>query len=62
MVKRLDNKFRYALEVRESSWFNNKVYGPLKESKISLVYSISDKLKTSPIVTTDQIYIRFLGD
>ncbi len=62
MVKRLDNRFRYALEVRESSWLNNKVYDFLKESKISLVWSVRDELKTPPIITSDQIYIRFIGD
>jgi uncharacterized protein YecE (DUF72 family) len=43
MVKRLDDRFRYALEVREPSWFDNKVYDFLKESKISLAWSIRDR-------------------
>ena len=62
MVKRLDNRFRYALEVRESSWFDNKVYEFLKENKIALTWSIRDELKTPSIITSDQIYIRFIGD
>jgi uncharacterized protein YecE (DUF72 family) len=62
MIKRLDGGYRYALEVRESTWFNEKVYDFLKENKISLVWSIRDELKTPPIVTSDQIYIRFIGD
>ncbi|MDQ6723687.1 MAG: DUF72 domain-containing protein [Thermoproteota archaeon] len=62
MVKRFDNRYRYALEARESSWFDNKVYDVLKENKISLVWSIRDELKTPLIVTSDQIYIRFIGD
>lgn len=62
MVSKLDNRFRYALEVRESSWFNDKVYSFLKENKILLVWSIRDELKTPPIITSDQIYIRFIGD
>ena len=62
MVKRLYNRFRYALEVREFSWLNNEGYDFLKESKILLVWSVRDELKTPPIVTSDQIYIRFIGD
>ena len=36
MIKRLDSRFRYAIEVRESTWFNKKIYNFLKENKISL--------------------------
>lgn len=62
LVKRLDSRFRYALEVRESSWFDNKVYEFLKENKIALAWSVRDDLKTPSIRTSDQIYIRFIGD
>jgi uncharacterized protein YecE (DUF72 family) len=62
MIKRLDGRFRYAIEVRESTWFNKKIYNFLKENKISLTWSVRDELKTPPIVTSDQIYIRFIGD
>jgi len=62
MVKRLDSRYRYALEVRESTWFNKKVYDFLKENKISLAWSVRDELKTPQIITSDQIYIRFIGD
>ena len=62
MVYRLDNRFKYALEVRDSSWFNDKVYDYLKDNNITLVWSVRDELKTPPIVTSDQIYIRFIGD
>ncbi len=62
MVYRLDNRFKYALEVRDSTWFNDKVYDYLKDNNITLAWSIRDELKTPPIVTSDQIYIRFIGD
>ena len=62
MVYRLDHRFRYAIEFRDSSWFNDKVYDYLKDDKITLTWSIRDELKTPPIVTSDQIYIRFIGD
>ena len=46
MVNRLDNRFKYALEVRDSSWFNDKVYDFLKDNKIALTWSVRDELKT----------------
>ncbi len=62
MIRHLDKRFRYSLEVRHSSWFNDKVYDFLKENNISLVWSIRDELKSPSIKTSDQVYIRFIGD
>ncbi len=62
MVKRLDGQFKYAIEVRDKSWFNGNVYNFLKDNKITLVWSITGQLKTPSIITSDQIYIRFIGD
>jgi uncharacterized protein YecE (DUF72 family) len=62
MIRHLDKRFRYSLEVRHPSWFNENVYDFLKENKISLVWSVRDELKTPSIVTSDQVYIRFIGD
>ncbi|CAN5627470.1 DUF72 domain-containing protein [soil metagenome] len=62
MIHHLDKRFRYSLEVRHSSWFNDNVYDFLKENNITLVWSIRDKLKSPSIVTSDQVYIRFIGD
>jgi hypothetical protein len=39
-----------------------KVYDLLKENNISLIWSVRDKLQTPSIVTSDQVYIRFIGD
>ncbi len=36
MVKNLDSRFKYAIEVRDKSWFNNNVYDFLKDNKITL--------------------------
>lgn len=62
MVYHLDKRFRYSLEVRHPSWFNNSVYEFLKENDISLVWSVRDKLRSPPVLTSDQLYIRFIGD
>jgi len=62
MVHHLDERFRYSLEVRHTSWFNDNVYDFLKENNISLVWSVRDELKSPLVVTSDQVYIRFIGD
>lgn len=62
LIAKSDNRFKYALEVRESTWFDERVYDLLKENNIALVWSIRDELRTPTIVTSDQIYIRFIGD
>jgi uncharacterized protein YecE (DUF72 family) len=62
MIYHLDKRFRYSLEVRHSSWFTNDVYDFLKENNISLVWSVRDQLTSPTNLTSDQIYIRFIGD
>ena len=62
MVNKLDNRFKYALEFRDSSLFNDKVYDFLKDNNITLAWSVKDEIKTPPIVTSDQFYTRFIGD
>jgi uncharacterized protein YecE (DUF72 family) len=62
MVHHLDKRFRYSLEVRHPSWFTDNVYNFLREHNISLVWSIRDELESPLVVTSDQVYIRFIGD
>jgi len=62
MIRHLDKRFRYSLEVRHSSWFNDNLYDLLRENNISLVWSVRDKLVSPLIVTSDQVYLRFIGD
>jgi uncharacterized protein YecE (DUF72 family) len=62
MVQHLDKRFRYSLEVRHPSWFNDSVYEFLRENNISLIWSVRDKLQSPPFRTSDQLYTRFIGD
>lgn len=57
-----DDTFRYAIEVRHSSWFNELEYNLFQNSNVALVWSQMDRLQTPPIVTTDFIYLRLIGD
>jgi uncharacterized protein YecE (DUF72 family) len=58
----LDNRFRYAVEVRHQSWFQDLAYNFFADNKICLVWSQLAGLRTPPIVTTDFLYVRFIGD
>ena len=58
----LDKRYRYALEVRESSWFDASVYDFLNDNDITLVWRVREDLKTPTFVTTDTVYLRFIGD
>ena len=57
-----DDTFRYAIEVRHPSWFNELAYNMFRNSNISLVWSQMDRLQTPAIVTTDFFYLRLIGN
>ena len=58
----LDNRFRYAVEVRHSSWFQDLAYNFFANNDICMVWSQLADLQTPPILTTDFLYLRFIGD
>jgi len=58
----LDPSFRYAIEVRHHSWFNELFYNYIKEKNFCLVWSQQDIVITPPVVTTDFVYLRLIGD
>jgi len=57
-----EGSFRYAVEVRHPSWFNDLAYNFFKNNNISMVWSQMDRLQTPPIVTSDFVYLRLIGD
>jgi uncharacterized protein YecE (DUF72 family) len=61
-VPELDTRFRYAVEVRHSSWFQDLAYNFFANNDICMVWSQLAELRTPPIVTTDFLYLRFIGD
>jgi len=58
----LDQNQRYAIEFRNKSWFNTEIESILERKKICQVWSINQYLTTPPTVTTDFVYMRFVGD
>jgi uncharacterized protein YecE (DUF72 family) len=57
-----EGDFRYAVEVRHASWFNDLAYNFFKNNNIAMVWSQMDRLQTPPIVTSDFVYLRLIGD
>jgi uncharacterized protein YecE (DUF72 family) len=58
----LDDRFRYEVEVRHQSWFQDLAYNFFAENNICMVWRQLARIKTPPIVTSDFLYIRFIGD
>ena len=62
LIPILDQRFRYAVEVRHQSWFQDLSYDFFTSHQICLVWSQLAEMKTPPIVTSDFLYVRFIGD
>ena len=63
LLHELDNsKFRYAVEIRDRSWFQDLAYNFFADNNICMVWSQLAELRTPPIVTADFLYLRFIGD
>jgi uncharacterized protein YecE (DUF72 family) len=63
LIHMLDSDFRYAIEVRHKSWFDNKEARKLlSENNICLAWSQLDTIQTPDVLTSDFLYLRFIGD
>jgi uncharacterized protein YecE (DUF72 family) len=62
IIPYLDKRFRYAVEVRHRSWFQDLAYNFFSNNNMCLVWSQLADLHTPPIVTSDFVYVRFIGD
>ena len=58
----LDKGFRYAVEVRHRFWFQDLAYNFFKNNRMCLVWSQLADIRTPPIVTSDFVYVRLIGD
>ena len=61
-LEMLPNVIKYAVEFRHISWFRKEVYDMLKKYNVIMVWSVIDYLKTPEIKTTENLYVRFLGN
>ena len=58
IIPELDDRFRYAIEVRDRTWFQDLAYNFFSDNNICMVWSQLAELRTPPIVTTDFLYLR----
>jgi uncharacterized protein YecE (DUF72 family) len=57
-----DDDFRYAVEVRHPSWFSDLAYNFFSNNNICMVWNQLDRIQSPPIVTSDFVYLRLIGD
>jgi uncharacterized protein YecE (DUF72 family) len=57
-----DDSFRYSVEVRHPSWFSDLAYNFFSNNNICMVWNQLEKIQSPPIVTSDFVYLRLIGD
>lgn len=66
LLEALDPRLRYALELRDAGWFRGEtldwVRRELSSRKMAFTWSYLTYVDVPPEVTTDLIYLRFIGD
>jgi uncharacterized protein YecE (DUF72 family) len=63
LIHMLDPDFRYAIEFRHNSWFDNEdLFKLLSDNNICLVWSQLHAIQTPDVLTSDFVYLRFIGD
>jgi uncharacterized protein YecE (DUF72 family) len=62
----LDPELRYAVELRDAGWFSGEVFASLldelRRRRIALAWSFLTYVDVPPELTTDFVYLRFIGD
>ncbi|MEE8115045.1 MAG: DUF72 domain-containing protein [Nitrososphaerales archaeon] len=58
----LDNSYRYSIEFRHDSWFRSETYDLLNANHVSLAWSEVPFVTNPGILTSDFIYLRFIGE
>jgi uncharacterized protein YecE (DUF72 family) len=58
----LDDHYRYAMEFRHESWFNDEIKSLLARRNVCQVWSVNQYLTTPATLTADFVYLRFVGD
>lgn len=62
-VRALPKSPRWAIELRDPSWWHDDTYDTLRRAKVTLVWSAWDgKQRTPAVATTDRLYLRIFGD
>lgn len=62
LLSDLPADFRYSVEFRNDSWFVDDTFFMLRENNVTLTWSEIPYARVPPVVTTDSVYLRFVGD
>jgi uncharacterized protein YecE (DUF72 family) len=62
LIHILEPDFIYAIETKHRSWFDKNVYKLLSDNNICLAWSLLDVIQTPAELTSDFLYLRFIGD
>jgi uncharacterized protein YecE (DUF72 family) len=66
LLEALDPTLRYSVELRDRGWYEGETWSGLRrelsERRVSLAWSYLTYLDIPPEVTTDFVYLRFIGD
>src|SRR5439155_571170 len=54
--------YRYAVEFRHGSWMRPDIFEALRRREVALVWNEVQYLNTTPEITADFVYLRFIGD
>jgi uncharacterized protein YecE (DUF72 family) len=58
----LPRDYRYAVEFRHASWMRPETFEALRRREVALVWNEVQYLNTTPEITADFVYLRFIGD
>ena len=61
-IEMLPGNIKFAIEFRHTSWYRPEVYSLLQKFRITFAWPVLDYIKPPEIKTTDNLYIRFLGN
>jgi uncharacterized protein YecE (DUF72 family) len=66
LLDALDPALRYSVELRDAGWYRGDVWAALRRSleerKVALAWSYLTYVDVPPEVTSDFVYLRFIGD
>lgn len=58
----LPNGWKFAVEFRENSWFNDRLYKILEDHNVTMAWSEIPMAKNPAVTTSDNVYLRLVGD
>ena len=61
-LQKLPSQHRYAVEIRNKSWLNQKFFSVLQKSKVALAWADSSLMAPINEVTSNFLYFRWEGD